>query len=82
MDNERYKEQVKDIRDRLQSVKISAELLKDDVNKAEGDSDLYRKLSMYFIPNLAHWLDGLQAGNVRDIENTIEERLSLPRKKK
>ena len=39
----------------------------------EGDSALYRKLSAYLTPNLQHWISGVQAGNVKDLEETLKK---------
>ena len=39
---------------------------------ANGDSALFRKLSAYLTPNLQHWIDGAQAGNIKDLEETLK----------
>ena len=41
---------------------------------AEGDSALYRKISAYLTPNLQHWISGAQAGNVKDLEETLKQK--------
>lgn len=46
------------------------------VLSTEGDSDLHRKLSMYLIPNLTHWVNGAQAGNMKDLNETLARRLA------
>lgn len=43
------------------------------VLSTEGDSALHRKLSAYLTPNLRHWIDGVQAGNVKDLEETLKK---------
>lgn len=42
------------------------------VHAEEGDSELFRKLSMYLQPNLKHWIDGAQCGNVMDLTKYYE----------
>ena len=44
-----------------------------DVYAVEGDSALFRKLSAYLTPNLQHWITGAQAGNVKDLEETLKK---------
>jgi hypothetical protein len=44
-----------------------------DVYAVEGDSALFRKLSAYLTPNLQHWISGAQAGNVKDLEETLKK---------
>lgn len=41
---------------------------------SEGDSDVHRKLQMYTVPNLTHWISGAQAGNVKDLKETFARR--------
>ena len=43
------------------------------VLEQEGDSALHRKLSAYLTPNLRHWISGVQAGNVKDLEETLKK---------
>ena len=45
-----------------------------DVYAVEGDSALFRKLSAYLTPNLQHWISGAQAGNVKDLEETLSKK--------
>jgi len=45
-----------------------------DVYAVEGDSVLYRKLSTYLTPNLQHWISGAQAGNIKDLEETLKQK--------
>ena len=47
------------------------------VYEAEGDSELFRKLSVYLTPNLQHWLTGKQSGSIVDITecmNRVEKK--------
>lgn len=44
------------------------------VASTEGDSDLHRKLAYYLIPNLNQWINGVQAGNVRDLHELLARR--------
>jgi len=46
------------------------------VLETEGDSDLNRKLAFYLIPNLTHWVAGAQAGNMKDLKETLARRLA------
>lgn len=41
---------------------------------SEGQSDLYRKLAYYLIPNLVQWVSGSQAGNVKDLRELLARR--------
>jgi len=41
---------------------------------SEGDSDLFRKLSFYLTPSLNHWINGAQAGSMKDIDNLLDKR--------
>ena len=52
-----------------------AEEMKKCVMDVEGDSDIHRKLQMYTIPNLTHWLNGAQAGNIKDLKETLARRI-------
>lgn len=44
------------------------------VSDSEGDSDLFRKLAFYLTPNLNHWINGAQAGSMKDLDTTITKR--------
>jgi len=48
--------------------------LQQSVHNAEGDSDLYRKLAFYLVPNLSHWINGSQAGSIKDLRDLLEKR--------
>ena len=52
----------------------SAITLQQKVFDSEGDSDLFRKLSCYLVPNLQRWADGAQAGGIKDLNETLERR--------
>ena len=41
---------------------------------ANGDSALFRKLNAYLTPNLQHWITGVQAGNIKDLEETLSKK--------
>ena len=45
-----------------------------DEYAAHGDSALFRKLNAYLTPNLQHWLTGAQAGNIKDLEETLKQK--------
>lgn len=64
------------IEDHLKSAAAIAQNMKDVVQQMEGDSDLYRKLSFYLCPNLIHWITGMQAGNMKDLKETVARRLA------
>ena len=40
--------------------------------EANGDTPLFRKLKAYTVPGLAHWINGAQAGNVKDLTEHFE----------
>ena len=57
------------------ALKMSQEL-QSRVHNSEGDTDLYRKLSVYLTPNLIHWISGQQAGSMKDLKETLDRRLT------
>lgn len=67
-------EDVKNIEKGLQEALGSAIMLQQKVFDTEGDSDLFRKLSCYLVPNLQRWVDGAQAGGIKDLNETLERR--------
>jgi hypothetical protein len=83
IDNEKLKIYVDTLDSHLKSALMTAQSMQAEVQKTEGDSDLLRKISMYLVPNLDHWINGLQAGNVKDLKAVLEERItpSKPEKK-
>lgn len=44
------------------------------VSDSEGDSDLFRKLAFYLTPSLNHWINGAQAGSMKDIDTLLSKR--------
>jgi len=79
IDNEALKIYVDCLQDHLNSALMSAKAMQAEVQKTEGDSDLFRKVSMYLTPNLDHWINGLQAGNIKDLKMVLEERTAPPK---
>jgi len=75
-------EYVKVIDTSLKTAQQHALKLRHVVQQQEGDSDLYRKIEFYTVPNLTHWIEGLQAGNVKDLFDTLNGRLPKVETKK
>lgn len=65
---------VADIKANLDAAFGSASALVSHVYTTEGDSDLHRKLAFYLLPSLNHWINGAQAGNMKDLETTLAKR--------
>ena len=78
---EYLKNNVKDLRNYLESAFYLAQKMQIDIKEKEGDSDLFRKFAFYLTPNLNHWINGLQAGNIKDLEITILQKYALTKKK-
>lgn len=57
------------IEENLKSALNTALMWQQRIMATDGDTDLNRKLSSYLIPNLNHWLNGIQAGNIKDLED-------------
>jgi hypothetical protein len=76
MSSDAIKNLVASIEANLEMALVNAEQLQQHVVSAEGDSDLNRKLAFYLIPALKHWVWGAQAGNVRDLKETLARRLA------
>ena len=53
-------------------------VMQNEVQANEGDSDLLRKFSFYLTPNLNHWINGEQAGNVKDLRSVLASRTTPP----
>ena len=70
------KNYVDNIESHLQTALAVATNMQQHVMNTEGDSDLFRKLSMYLTPNLTHWLSGPQPGNIKDLKETLARRLA------
>lgn len=66
---------VNDIEEYLTIALVNASNLQSLIHETEGDSDLHRKLQMYLVPNLNHWIYGAQAGNIKDLKETLARRL-------
>lgn len=82
IDNKELEEFIKDIDSHISHVYAKSRTMQDLVQQAEGDSDLYRKLSFYLTPSMHHWLEGLQAGNIRDLQELLNSRSGSGSKKK
>jgi hypothetical protein len=78
----KYKAEVETIRDHLTVALQLATNLITKVHAEEGDSDLHRKLSFYLAPSLDHWITGTQAGNMKDLFDTLTRREVEETKKK
>jgi hypothetical protein len=52
-----------------------AQQMQVEVQNQEGDSDLYRKLACYLVPGLNHWINGPQAGNMKDLDELFKRRV-------
>lgn len=70
------KNYVDNIDNALNSALSNAQMLQNYIQETEGDSDLYRKLAFYLTPNLNHWVTGAQAGNIKDLNETLARRLA------
>lgn len=71
------KDRVELIRKNLENALFIADELQGTVYRTEGESDLHRKLTAYLMPNLEHWMHGVQAGNIKDLEDLIEKRKKM-----
>jgi len=65
---------IEDIDVALNTALVNAQHLQQSVQKTEGDSELYRKLAFYLVPNLNHWVSGAQAGSVKDLKDLMARR--------
>lgn len=72
--SENIKTLVDTIDSSLQTARLVAMQLQNYVLETEGDSDLYRKLAYYLSPTLNHWLEGAQAGNIKDLRELLARR--------
>jgi hypothetical protein len=70
------KHYVDNIEDHLKTALANAQMLQAHILETEGDSDLHRKLAFYLTPALIHWVDGAQAGNMKDLKETLNRRLA------
>jgi hypothetical protein len=74
--------ELQQIKANLAQAYLAAGLWASRVKAGEGDSELYRKLNMYLVPNMKHWLDGAQCGNMMDLEKYFERIQNEDKKKK
>jgi len=72
--DEPFLKEFREIEMHMQMALMRASGLMQYVLDAEGDSDLHRKLQMYLVPNLHHWITGMQAGNMRDLRELFDRR--------
>jgi len=72
------KNYVDNIEDHLKTALAIAQLLQAHILETEGDSDLHRKLAFYLTPALIHWVAGAQAGNMKDLKESLARRLVEP----
>ena len=73
--NDELKEYIDDIYSHLEYVFAITQRMEEKIKNEEGDIDLFRKLSFYLTPNMNHWLNGMQTGNVKDLRETLERRM-------
>ena len=66
---------IENIEDHLKTAAAIAQHMRDHVFQTEGDTDLFRKLSYYTVPSLNHWIDGAQAGSIKDMKETLARRV-------
>lgn len=74
MNNDQLKNYADEIANHLGIALNLALQMQQSVVSIEGDSDLYRKLAFYLTPTLAHWVNGAQAGNMKDLRELFERR--------
>ena len=69
---------VDNIESHLKAAAAVAQQMQAYVERTEGDSDVFRKLTFYLVPNTLHWLEGKQAGSIVDIKEALNRRLAEP----
>lgn len=74
MDLPELKVYVNAIEEKFQSALTLAIQLQAHIEQTEGDSDLHRKIAYYLVPNLNHWINGSQTGNIKDLNELIGKR--------
>jgi len=82
MQDQLLKVSIEEIENHLQSALAIAQSMQKHVESIEGDTDLYRKFAFYLTPSLNHWLVGVQAGNIKDLKETLARRVAKPEEKK
>lgn len=80
IDNDILKNNIDNIKHHLESALKLSQSMQVEVQNAEGDSELFRKFSIYLTPSLNHWINGMQAGNMRDLNEVLKLR-TTPAKK-
>ena len=65
---------ITDIQNHLEYALDIAKRMQDEVQISEGDSELFRKISFYLVPSLNHWINGVQAGSIKDLESLLKSR--------
>ncbi len=73
-------DQIELIKKHLEIAFAIAQNLQSEIQRVEGDSDLHRKFEYYLTPALNHWINGVQAGNMKDIAELLNRRNSEPKK--
>lgn len=77
------KAHITNIQNHLEYALDVAKRMQDEVQTSEGDSELFRKISFYLTPSLNHWINGAQAGSIKDLELLLKSRDEpIPDKKK
>ena len=74
MSNEELKTLVNEIESHLSIALSLSQQMQQRVHALETDSDLYRKLSFYLTPSLNHWINGAQAGGMKDLKALLDKR--------
>ncbi len=65
---------VDSIEGHLKQAMQASQELQQIVHDTEEDSDLFRKLSFYLTPNMHHWINGAQAGSMKDLKDLLAKR--------
>ena len=74
MSNENLKTLVNEIESHLSTALSLSQQMQEKVHASEADSDLFRKLSFYLTPSLDHWINGEQAGGMKDLKSLLDKR--------
>jgi hypothetical protein len=80
IENEKLKKYIDDLTTHLNNAFTTSQIMQTEIQNVEGDSELFRKLSFYLTPNLNHWINGVQAGNIKDLESMLNERIRKTKK--
>jgi hypothetical protein len=68
------KNHITNIQNHLEYALDVAKRMQDEVQAGEGDSELFRKISYYLVPNLNHWINGTQSGSIKDLEALLKNK--------